>query len=170
MGYLAPFPLPLVRLGWASSVLLMLLRDGILVKCEVYGEVQVNCHLSGIPDLTLSFANPGILNDVGFHPCVRFRPWESHQILSFVPADGQFKLMSYRCAEGSLQVPSTLTRSGFFISQCISFNTPYYLLAELKSSRALQYMWNHSSLQMLVHVGLVCWLEHGMTLASQLIL
>lgn len=23
--------------------------------------------------------------------------WESHQILLFVPPDGQFKLMSYRC-------------------------------------------------------------------------
>ncbi|KAK3023337.1 hypothetical protein RJ639_043524 [Escallonia herrerae] len=71
-------------------------RDGILVKCEIYGEVQMNSHLSGLPDLTLSFANPSILNDVRFHPCVRFRPWESHQILSFVPPDGQFKLMSYR--------------------------------------------------------------------------
>ncbi|XP_059652252.1 AP-3 complex subunit mu [Cornus florida] len=71
-------------------------RDGALVKCEIYGEVQVNSHLSGVPDLTLSFANPSILNDVRFHPSVRFRPWESHQILSFVPPDGQFKLMSYR--------------------------------------------------------------------------
>ncbi|XP_057962625.1 AP-3 complex subunit mu isoform X2 [Malania oleifera] len=71
-------------------------RDGILVKCEIYGEVQVKSHLSGLPDLTLSFSNPSILNDVRFHPCVRFRPWESHQILSFVPPDGQFKLMSYR--------------------------------------------------------------------------
>ncbi|KAK6233302.1 hypothetical protein SCA6_003375 [Theobroma cacao] len=71
-------------------------RDGVLVKCEIYGEVQVNSHLSGLPDLTLSFANPSILDDVRFHPCVRFRPWESHQILSFVPPDGEFKLMSYR--------------------------------------------------------------------------
>ncbi|KAL6964621.1 AP-3 complex subunit mu [Sarracenia purpurea var. burkii] len=71
-------------------------RDGALVKCEIYGEVQVNSHLSGLPDLTLSFANPSILNDVRFHPCVRFRPWESDQILSFVPPDGEFKLMSYR--------------------------------------------------------------------------
>lgn len=75
----------------------MLLRDGVLVKCEIYGEVQVNSHLSGVPDLTLSFSNPSILDDVRFHPCVRFRPWESQQILSFVPPDGQFKLMSYRC-------------------------------------------------------------------------
>ncbi|KAL6545645.1 AP-3 complex subunit mu [Orobanche gracilis] len=71
-------------------------RDGVLVKCEVYGEVQVNSHLSGLPDLTLSFANPSILNDVRFHRCVRLRPWESNQVLSFVPPDGQFKLMSYR--------------------------------------------------------------------------
>ncbi|XP_015072013.1 AP-3 complex subunit mu isoform X2 [Solanum pennellii] len=71
-------------------------RDGVLVKCEICGEVQVNSHLSGLPDLTLSFANTSILNDVRFHPCVRLRPWESNQILSFVPPDGQFKLMSYR--------------------------------------------------------------------------
>ncbi|KAI4342903.1 hypothetical protein MLD38_027467 [Melastoma candidum] len=71
-------------------------RDGNLVKCEIYGEVKVNCHLSGLPDLTLAFSNPKILDDVRFHPCVRFRPWESHQILSFVPPDGQFQLMSYR--------------------------------------------------------------------------
>ncbi|XP_054800548.1 AP-3 complex subunit mu [Prosopis cineraria] len=71
-------------------------RDGVQVKCEINGEVQVNSHITGIPDLTLSFANPSILDDVRFHRCVRFRPWEAHQILSFVPPDGQFKLMSYR--------------------------------------------------------------------------
>ncbi|KAH0994443.1 hypothetical protein GBA52_018307 [Prunus armeniaca] len=37
--------------------------DGVLVKCEIYGEVQVNSHLSSVPDLTLSFANPSILDD-----------------------------------------------------------------------------------------------------------
>ncbi|VVA38619.1 PREDICTED: AP-3 complex subunit [Prunus dulcis] len=71
-------------------------RDGVLVKCEIYGEVEVNSYLSGVPDLTLSFANPSILDDVRFHPCVRFCPWESQQILSFVPPDEQFKLISYR--------------------------------------------------------------------------
>ncbi|KAH7667225.1 AP-3 complex subunit mu protein [Dioscorea alata] len=71
-------------------------REGLLSKCEMYGEIQVNSHLPGLPELTISLANPAILNDVRFHPCVRFRPWESHQILSFVPPDGQFKLMCYR--------------------------------------------------------------------------
>eukprot|EP00252_Welwitschia_mirabilis_P024560 TRINITY_DN732_c0_g1_i3.p1 TRINITY_DN732_c0_g1~~TRINITY_DN732_c0_g1_i3.p1 ORF type:complete len:417 (+),score=65.34 TRINITY_DN732_c0_g1_i3:156-1406(+) len=71
-------------------------RDGCLVKCEIYGKVHVNSQLSGLPDLTLTFVNPSILNDVRFHPCVRFRPWESNQVLSFVPPDGEFTLMSYR--------------------------------------------------------------------------
>ncbi|KAI3950633.1 hypothetical protein MKX01_029425 [Papaver californicum] len=71
-------------------------RDGNLVKCEIYGQVEVNTHLSGLPDLTISFTNPSVLNDVRFHPCVQFRPWEANQILSFVPPDGLFKLMSYR--------------------------------------------------------------------------
>ncbi|TKY52331.1 AP-3 complex subunit mu [Spatholobus suberectus] len=39
-------------------------RDGSLVKCEIYGEVQVNSRISGLPDLTLSFTNPSILDDV----------------------------------------------------------------------------------------------------------
>jgi hypothetical protein len=72
-------------------------REGVLVKCEACGEIEVNSSLPGLPELTLSFANPTLINDVRFHPCVRFRPWESNQILSFVPPDGQFKLMSYRC-------------------------------------------------------------------------
>ncbi|KAJ4821223.1 AP-3 complex subunit mu-1 [Rhynchospora pubera] len=75
--------------------------DGNLRRCQVYGEIQVNSSLPGFPDLTLSFTNPSLLNDVRFqfHPCVRFRPWESSQLLSFVPPDGHFKLMSYRVKE-----------------------------------------------------------------------
>jgi len=29
-----------------------------------------------MPDLTLSFVNPRLLDDVSFHPCVRFKRWE----------------------------------------------------------------------------------------------
>eukprot|EP00246_Nothoceros_aenigmaticus_P016749 TRINITY_DN7808_c0_g1_i1.p1 TRINITY_DN7808_c0_g1~~TRINITY_DN7808_c0_g1_i1.p1 ORF type:complete len:301 (+),score=47.79 TRINITY_DN7808_c0_g1_i1:158-1060(+) len=71
-------------------------RDGFLKRCEVYGEVQANSRLSGMPDVSLTFTNPAIMNDLRFHPCVRFRVWEANQTLSFIPPDGQFKLMSYR--------------------------------------------------------------------------
>ena len=56
----------------------------------------MEANLSGFPDLIVTFANPSILNDVRFHPCIRFRPWEANQILSFVPPNGRFKLMNYR--------------------------------------------------------------------------
>jgi len=54
--------------------------------------------------MTLSFINPGILDDLSFHPCVRYNRWEQNRIVSFVPPDGQFNLMNYR-VKGQLQLP-----------------------------------------------------------------
>lgn len=48
-----------------------------------------------MPDLLLSFMNPRLFDDVSFHPCVRYRKWDSEKVLSFVPPDGNFRLMSY---------------------------------------------------------------------------
>lgn len=45
--------------------------------------------------MTLSFMNPRLFDDVSLHPCVRFKRWESERILSFIPPDGNFRLMSY---------------------------------------------------------------------------
>lgn len=39
--------------------------------------------------------NPRLLDDVSFHPCVRFKRWEAERILSFIPPDGNFRLLSY---------------------------------------------------------------------------
>lgn len=102
-------------------------REGALVKCEAYGKIQVNSSLPGVPELTLSFSNPTIINDVRFHPCVRFRPWESNQILSFVPPDGQFELMSYRCINiCSLIFPSVSLSVGYVWLVCFIFT--HYLI------------------------------------------
>ncbi|CAJ0747993.1 12265_t:CDS:10 [Entrophospora sp. SA101] len=70
--------------------------NGAIVSSEVHGVIQSNCRLSGMPDLTLSFVNPKVLDDCSFHPCVRYKKFESERILSFVPPDEHFKLMSYR--------------------------------------------------------------------------
>lgn len=49
-----------------------------------------------LPSLAfLLFQNPRLLDDVSFHPCVRFKRWESERILSFIPPDGNFRLLSY---------------------------------------------------------------------------
>ncbi len=38
--------------------------NGLMVSCDVSGEILVNCKLSGMPDLTLSFTNPSIIDEV----------------------------------------------------------------------------------------------------------
>lgn len=70
-------------------------KNGALIMCEIQGYIDCSIKLSGMPDLTLCFQNPRILDDVSFHPCVRFKRWENERILSFVPPDGNFRLISY---------------------------------------------------------------------------
>lgn len=77
-------------------------KSGATVFAEIQGYVDCCIKLSGMPDLTLSFMNPRIFDDVSFHPCVRFKRWESERILSFVPPDGNFRLISYHMSSQNL--------------------------------------------------------------------
>eukprot|EP01090_Pellita_catalonica_P001687 TRINITY_DN11445_c0_g1_i1.p1 TRINITY_DN11445_c0_g1~~TRINITY_DN11445_c0_g1_i1.p1 ORF type:complete len:434 (-),score=48.20 TRINITY_DN11445_c0_g1_i1:31-1332(-) len=70
-------------------------RNGRTVQCEVFGTVLCNSRLSGTPDLALSFQNARLLDNLSFHPCVRFRQWDNSRVVSFVPPDGKFKLMEF---------------------------------------------------------------------------
>lgn len=47
-------------------------RNGTVVSCEAHGNVQANSKLSGMPDLSLNFVNAKVIDDVSFHPCVRY--------------------------------------------------------------------------------------------------
>ena len=80
------------------------LRNGLPVSCEISGEVQVLSKLSGMPDMSLIFSNPHILDDVryivlyltsiyisSFHPCVRYNRFEQNKVISFVPPDGSWE-------------------------------------------------------------------------------
>ncbi|XP_006630318.2 AP-3 complex subunit mu-1 [Lepisosteus oculatus] len=77
-------------------------KSGTTVFAEIQGVVDACVKLSGMPDLTLSFMNPRLLDDVSFHPCVRFKRWESERVLSFIPPDGNFRLMSYHVSAQNL--------------------------------------------------------------------
>lgn len=72
------------------------LSSGSTVFAEIQGVIDACIKLSGMPDLSLSFMNPRLLDDVSFHPCIRFKRWESERVLSFIPPDGNFRLISYR--------------------------------------------------------------------------
>lgn len=81
-------------------------KSGSTVFAEIQGYVDCLVKLSGMPDLTLSFVNPRLLDDVSFHPCIRFKRWESEKILSFVPPDGNFRLISYHIgAQNMVAIP-----------------------------------------------------------------
>ncbi|CAD1472024.1 unnamed protein product, partial [Heterotrigona itama] len=77
-------------------------RTGATVFAEIQGYIDCCIKLSGMPDLTLSFMNPRLFDDVSFHPCVRFKRWESERILSFIPPDGNFRLLSYHIGSQSI--------------------------------------------------------------------
>ncbi len=68
--------------------------NGNVVSNDVRGTIACSSQMSGTPDLTLIFANPSIIEDCSFHPCVRYARFEREQVVSFVPPDGAFQLMS----------------------------------------------------------------------------
>jgi len=69
---------------------------GNIVSADVQGSVQCQSHLSGVPDLLLTFTDPALIDDCSFHPCVRYTRFENDGVVSFVPPDGNFELMKYR--------------------------------------------------------------------------
>ncbi|CAL8257239.1 unnamed protein product [Lota lota] len=90
-------------------------KSGTTVCAEIQGVIEACIKLSGMPDLTLSFMNPRLLDDVSFHPCVRFKRWESERVLSFIPPDGNFTLMTYHVsAQNLVAIP-------VYVKQSISF-------------------------------------------------
>jgi len=77
-------------------------KQGGTVSAEIHGYIDCSVKLTGMPDLTMNFVNPRLFDDVSFHPCVRYKRWESDRILSFVPPDGNFRLLSYHIGSGSV--------------------------------------------------------------------
>lgn len=47
-----------------------------VVSAEIFGEVHSTCHLSGTPDLLLTFTRASLLDDVHLHRCVRINRFE----------------------------------------------------------------------------------------------
>ncbi|KAL4706856.1 hypothetical protein ACJJTC_010090 [Scirpophaga incertulas] len=88
--------------GQLSKCPLAKIWMGATVSVEIQGYIDCCIKLSGMPDLTLTFVNPRLFDDVSFHPCVRFKRWESERILSFIPPDGNFRLMSYHIGSQSV--------------------------------------------------------------------
>ena len=72
---------------------------GRIVCSTVNGVISCESRLSGLPDLCLSFTDPEVIRDCSFHPCVRYGRFETSRVVSFVPPDGEFRLMRYRVSK-----------------------------------------------------------------------
>jgi len=79
--------------------------NGQVVSGGINGDILVNSKLSGLPEVLLTLRNPGVLQNVSFHPCVRLHRYERDRALAFVPPDGEFTLASYWIPDTTLVLP-----------------------------------------------------------------
>merc|ERR1739848_227081 len=79
-----------------------------IISTFINGAVECSCELSGMPDLTLTFTSPNLLESVQLHRCVRIHRFQKDRIVSFVPPDGKFTLLRFRIP-GSNSLPIVVT-------------------------------------------------------------
>lgn len=101
-----------------ESINMLINANGQVLNSEILGEIKIKSHLSGMPDLRLGLNDKGIftsnldndsnetsitgnkkgieMEDIKFHQCVRLSKFENERIITFIPPDGEFTLMSYR--------------------------------------------------------------------------
>ncbi|KAG5479266.1 hypothetical protein LSCM4_01858 [Leishmania orientalis] len=116
-----------VFLDVIEQVDLLANQAGETLSSEIVGTVKMQSRLSGMPTCTVG-VNDKILfdrtgrsgstvevEDITFHQCVKLNQFESERIISFVPPDGEFTLLSYRLNERIQQpvkVRCTFTHHG----------------------------------------------------------
>lgn len=100
-----------VFLDVVESMNLLVNSAGQLVNSEVSGALKMRAYLSGMPECKLGLNDKVMLEasgrgggkgksvdleDIKFHQCVRLARFEHDRVISFIPPDGAFDLMSYR--------------------------------------------------------------------------
>ena len=94
-----------------------------MIDSEIKGAIRVRSNLSGMPELKLGLTDRVLfegyaatqssgthstmhhhhshtgsieLEDIRFHQCVRLEKFDAERVITFVPPDGEFHLMTYR--------------------------------------------------------------------------
>ncbi|CCD16799.1 unnamed protein product [Trypanosoma congolense IL3000] len=70
--------------------------EGSVRHTAVRGSVEVNCRLSGLPDVVVRLGNNDLMSDVAFPRCVRHKHYESDRTINFLSPDGKFTLLENR--------------------------------------------------------------------------
>jgi AP-2 complex subunit mu-1 len=109
-----------------EDVNLLVSATGTVLRADVNGAIEMRAYLSGTPECKFglndalmlgthgSTLDDGIsggdgsrkaaagsvtLEDVSLHQCVKLSSFTTDRTISFVPPDGSFQLMNYRCSE-----------------------------------------------------------------------
>ena len=89
---------------------LLVSSNGTVLRSEILGAVKMKCNLTGMPELKLGLNDKTLfemtgkqsrnklidLEDIKFHQCVRLNKFDNERLITFIPPDGDFELMSYR--------------------------------------------------------------------------
>jgi len=89
--------------------------SGAVINSTIDGCIQMKSYLSGNPELRLALnedlvvgkGGPGggvTLDDCNFHECVRLEDFETSRLLTFIPPEGEFIALNYRCT-GDFRAP-----------------------------------------------------------------
>ncbi|KAG8997068.1 hypothetical protein FRB90_012580 [Tulasnella sp. 427] len=96
-----------------ESVNLLMSAKGSVLRADVDGHIMMRAYLSGTPECKFGLNDKLLLNksdrdatgdddaveldDCQFHQCVRLGKFDADRSISFIPPDGEFELMKYRC-------------------------------------------------------------------------
>ena len=101
-----------------EAVNLLMSNTKQVLRSDVSGKIVVRTFLSGMPECKIGLndqmmlqnenksdkstrkkGNGVAIDDMQFHRCVQLHEFDSSRTISFVPPDGQFILMNYRCTK-----------------------------------------------------------------------
>lgn len=80
-----------------EQVNVLVSQSGAVLRSEVAGKIMLKAFLSDMPELKLGLNEAA--QDTTFHQCVNLGAYEANKVVTFVPPDGEFELMRYRCQE-----------------------------------------------------------------------
>ncbi len=89
---------------------ILISNNGNVLRSEILGTVSMRSSLSGMPDSKLGLNDKTLfemtgkqsrnklieLEDIKFHQCVRLNKFDTERLITFIPPDGEFDLMTYR--------------------------------------------------------------------------
>mmetsp|Transcript_6287 Transcript_6287/g.10767 ORF Transcript_6287/g.10767 Transcript_6287/m.10767 type:complete len:434 (-) Transcript_6287:643-1944(-) len=80
-----------------EQVNVLISSTGTVLRSDVAGKMIMKCYLSDMPELRLGLNDAA--QDATFHQCVNLGTYEANKVVTFVPPDGEFELMRYRCQD-----------------------------------------------------------------------